>query len=203
MEQKLVRVPFSVDMAKKITSGELYGNIIDNTRSYYRIVCFDLLDDKGKLIGLRKNSDFTETAFTFNDNGCCVQNTSRELSIEVPEYITFKEGDLIAYGNGDLVLFKTHIFDRKCYQQYAVLSNGKLEIGTSACMVYYDSRIANEEERNTFINALKASKEKKAKEYLKKFFEIEQKPECEFKPFDRVLVRDLEIVLGVLIFSHT
>lgn len=38
----------------------------------------------------------------------------------------------------------------------------------------------------------KASKEPKAKEYLKRFFGIEEKPKYGFKPFDKVLVRDDE-----------
>lgn len=40
------------------------------------------------------------------------------------------------------------------------------------------------------ITALRESKEPKAKEYLKRFFGIEQKQEYEFKPFDKVLVKD-------------
>ena len=40
------------------------------------------------------------------------------------------------------------------------------------------------------INLLKISKDPKAKEYLKRFFGIEEKPKYEFKPFDKVLVRD-------------
>lgn len=34
------------------------------------------------------------------------------------------------------------------------------------------------------------NKEPKAKEYLKRFFGIEEKPKYEFKPFDKVLARD-------------
>lgn len=41
-----------------------------------------------------------------------------------------------------------------------------------------------------WINLLKISKDPKAKEYLKRFFGIEEKPKYEFKPFDKVLVRD-------------
>lgn len=39
------------------------------------------------------------------------------------------------------------------------------------------------------VDALKASKEPKAKEYLKRFFGIKEEPKYEFKPFDKVLVR--------------
>ena len=51
-------------------------------------------------------------------------------------------------------------------------------------------RFATESERQKLVDALKASKEPEAKEYLKRFFGIEEKPKYEFKPFDKVLVRD-------------
>lgn len=51
-------------------------------------------------------------------------------------------------------------------------------------------RFATESERQKLVDALKASKEPKAKEYLKRFFGIEERPKYEFKPFDKVLVRD-------------
>lgn len=53
-------------------------------------------------------------------------------------------------------------------------------------------RLATEDERQKFIDALKTSKEPKAKMCLKQFFGIEIEPEYKFKPFDKVLVRDTE-----------
>lgn len=50
-------------------------------------------------------------------------------------------------------------------------------------------RFATESERQKLVDALKASKEPKAKEYLKRFFGIKEEPKYEFKPFDKVLVR--------------
>ena len=54
------------------------------------------------------------------------------------------------------------------------------------------ARLVTEEEKQKLIDALKASQEPKAKEYLKRFFGIEEKPEYEFKSFDKVLVKDNE-----------
>lgn len=54
----------------------------------------------------------------------------------------------------------------------------------------YWVRKSTDEEIEKLISALKASKEPKAKEYLKRFFGVEQKQEYEFKPFDKVLVKD-------------
>lgn len=50
-------------------------------------------------------------------------------------------------------------------------------------------RLATDSEKQRMIKALKKSENPKAKEYLKRFFGIEEKPKCEFKPFDKVLVR--------------
>ena len=62
--------------------------------------------------------------------------------------------------------------------------------------------LANEHQKQYLIESLKQSKDPKAKECLKRFFGIEENPnhsniektgkECDFKTFDKVLVRDYE-----------
>ena len=51
---------------------------------------------------------------------------------------------------------------------------------------------ANEEQKQQLIVALKASTDPRAKQYLKRFFGIEEKKECEFEFLQPVLVRDGE-----------
>lgn len=206
MEQNLVRVPFEVELAKKITSVDVDGRIIDNDGNHYRLVCFDLSDDKGKIIGLRKNNDYTETAFTFNDNGFCVQNPSRELFIEIPEYMTFKDGDIATLGwdreDGEYCEWIT-ILKEIDVDKYNILTEDYVTVclrcdAENYFLIDFDCksdganwvRKPTEPEKQKLIDALKASKDPKAKEYLKRFFNIEQKQEYEFKPFDKVLVRD-------------
>ena len=53
-------------------------------------------------------------------------------------------------------------------------------------------RFATKDERQKFIDALKTSKEPKAKMYLKQFFGIKEKLRYDFKPFDKVLVKYYE-----------
>lgn len=66
----------------------------------------------------------------------------------------------------------------------------KIEDGLSAWENQIEKyRFATKSERQKLVDALKASKEPEAKEYLKRFFGIEEKPKYEFKPFDKVLVR--------------
>ena len=50
-------------------------------------------------------------------------------------------------------------------------------------------RLATEEEKQQLIDALKQSTDPRAKEYLKRFFGIEEKQECEFEFLQPVLVR--------------
>ena len=49
---------------------------------------------------------------------------------------------------------------------------------------------------------LRESDHQLSKTYLKRFFGAEEKKECEFKPFDKVLVRDDDGVWFAGIFSH-
>lgn len=202
MENKMVRVPFDVEMAKKITNGEVEGRIIDNDGNHYRLVCFDLADDKGKIIGLRKNNNYTETALTFNDNGYCVQHTSRNLMLEIPEYMTFKDGDVATLG--------WHREDGEYCEWITILKSveaDEINILTkdyvTVCLkcdkenyfpIDFDCtsdgakwiRKPTEPEKQKLIDALKESKEPKAKECLE-MLGIEVNPKCEFRPKDWVL----------------
>lgn len=196
MEQKLVKVPFEVELAKKIANGEVDGRIVTDNGNVVRIVCFDMLDDKGRIIGLRKDDNYKEIALTFNDSGYCVQNPSRKLMLEIPEYMTFKDGDVYKTEKGSVAIYNGN------YQ--AIMNNTPYYVGLRE----YDGNLifqsndygfgviqkctldVTKEEKQKLIDALKASREPKAKEYLKRFFNIEQKQEYEFKPFDKVLVKD-------------
>ena len=116
--------------------------------------------------------------------------------LEITEYMTFKDGDVIAYDKFDTISIT--MADVKCEGKdvfahyYVELRNGILKFNEVHVrdILSVGARIATESEKQQLIGALKASKEPKAKEYLKRFFGIEKKEEYEFKPFDKVLVRD-------------
>lgn len=193
MEQKLVKVPFEVELAKKIANGEVDGRIVTDNGNVVRIVCFDMLDDKGRIIGLRKDDNYKEIALTFNDSGYCVQNPSRKLMLEIPEYMTFKDGDVVVTGNIAVVIRNPKMNDLNgfCFRLYVAYDFKKNSLLYCADFINQErTRLATENEKQKLIEALKSSKEPKAKEYLKRFFGVEQKQEYEFKPFDKVLVKD-------------
>ncbi len=194
METKYVRVPFDLELAKKITNGVAEGEIIDNYNNHYRLICFNLLDDKGRIIGLRQDNNYKETCLTFNDNGDCVQQYNLNLFLKIPEYITFKDGDIIAYDKYNTISIiqgDVKFEGSRLFAHYYVDFYNKNELSfynVEIRKILNEARRATEEEKQYLIQALKTSKEPEAKKYLKQFFGIEEKQE--FKPFDRVLVRD-------------
>lgn len=201
MEQKLVKVPFEVELAKKIANGEVDGRIVTRDGSKARIVCWDKKSDSIYNIVALLDVNTGELIFTYTVNGFEVvdRESDNDLMLEVPEYMTFKDGDVIAYDNVKDVFF---IIGSKCSMtdenpHYHVrYENGHIAFGTenSFCRLK-GSRLATEEEKQKIIESLIFSSDFRAKECLERFFpEHSNSPkirkECEFNPFDKVLVRD-------------
>ena len=74
METKYVRVPFEVELAKKITDKSIDGRIVTNLGKEVRIVCFDMLNEKYPIVGLRKDDNYTETALYVCDEEGNIKN---------------------------------------------------------------------------------------------------------------------------------
>lgn len=196
MEKKLVRVPFSVDMAKKITEKSVEGRIVTRNGKIVRIICWDYKSMSGNypLFALI-NGETQEISLTYSEDGKFdvfghKVEDSLDLFLEIPEYMTFKEGDILSSGDDVFVLKRIDGDSRIEYYACSYMSFDLLDSDIFGGNLVYKLRYATEEEKQKLIDALKASKEPKAKEYLKRFFGIEQKQEYEFKPFDKVLVRD-------------
>lgn len=196
METKYVRVPFDVELAKRIQNKECDGKIVTRDGRNARIVCWDLKKRKDPILALIEE-DECEIIDTFLDDGrwCEDEERSADLMLEIPEYMTFKEGDIIAFGyNEDSIAIG--IFNRQtseksheCYVMRAVY--GALVFDAKP-LTYKKARFATESEKQKLIDALKSSKEPKSKEYLKRFFGIEMKENkgTEFKFRQLVLVRN-------------
>lgn len=207
METKIIRVPFEVELAKKITEKSVDGRIVTRDGRSARVICWDA-HCEDNIVALVEDYLGLESTFNYLNDGKFYIGDEKEcdLFIEIPEYMTFKDGDVIAYDNVKDVFF---IIGSKCSMTdenphyYVKYEKGYLTFGTedSFCRLKY-SRLATEEEKQKFIDALKASKEPKAKEYLKRFFWVEVKQEYEFKPFDKVLVRDDDGIWFAGFFSH-
>ncbi len=128
----------------------------------------------------------------FSATGKALSSENR-LLLEVPEYTTFKDGDVLSNEEGNYI-FILNTNGKYLTSLYASLAAGA-DFNISDNIAANGNnieryRLATDSEKQMMINALKASNNPKAKEYLKRFFGIEENPKYDFKPFDKVLVRD-------------
>lgn len=195
MEKKMVIVPFDVEMAKKITNGKVDGKIVTRDGRNVRVLCWDAKADQcivALLLG-----EFYEECGTYTKDGRIFMNgeSPADLMLEIPEYMTFKDGDVIyaeSISGSDFIFIKKDDL-HKTSKYVSLVNRIFLSFDNHLCCDDDNIKIlrkATNEEIQTMINALRVSKHECAKECLKRFFGIEEKPECEFKPFDNVLVRD-------------
>lgn len=217
----MIRVTFDVELAKKITNGDVEGRIVTRNGESVRIVCwnFKRFNHRNYILGIIDRGG-EEVSWIFNLKGQVNSEleSKNDLMIEIPEYMTFKDGDIATLGwesdDGEFCEWIT-ILKNIEVDKYNILTEDYvtvcLKCDTEDCFpIEFDCtsdgarwvRKPTEPEKQKLIEALKESKEPKAKECLKKLG-IEQKPEYELKPFDKVLVRNSECEKWrVEIFSH-
>lgn len=88
------RVPFNLELAKKITNMEVKGHIVTRDGRQARIICFDrkenedIFDPPKNIIALVENKDGSEGVFAFRNTGMILltEETDHDLQIEVPTY---------------------------------------------------------------------------------------------------------------------
>lgn len=191
--EKLVKVPFDVETSKKIQSGEIEGRIVTRDDKSVRIVCFDAKQDDS-IVALI-SYDNVERVKSYAKDGMVFQEGTSpiDLMLEIPEYMTFKDGDVLVSYEGVVLLFDGTVNQYDLCGCYCSLycDSHDLDLNYDYKGVFHGTRKANKDERNEMINKLKSSGVQKAKECLKKLG-IEEKPKCEFKPFDKVLVRNTD-----------
>ena len=192
MEHKMVTIPFDLETAKRIREGKISGRIVtEKGRNRAEIVYEDNLSNCPLLVVIHSIS---VSADWFSATGKALSSENR-LLLEVPEYITFKDGDVLSNEEGNFI-FILNANGKYLTSLYASLAAGtSLNISDNIAASENNIeryRLATDSEKQRMINALKASNNPKAKEYLKRFFGIEEKPKYDFKPFDKVLVKYYE-----------
>lgn len=168
MEIKYVKIPFDVELAKKITNGEVEGKVVTRDGQRVRIVCFDALRSDSLVVLITEGT--IEKTHNYTPDGRVFINdeASLDLMLEVPEYMTFKDGDILSNYMGDFVFMLNANGDYKT-SMYACVGHGGLTFGGAANINNIDYyRFATKKEKTRLIDALKESKEPEAKECLKK-----------------------------------
>lgn len=189
MEYKMVTIPFDLETAKKINIGERVGQIVtEKGRNRAEIVYEDNSSICPLLVVIHSIS---VSADWFSATGKAFSSENR-LLLEVPKYTPFKDGDVLSNKDGSYI-FILNMHGKYLTSLYASLTirRGLTISDNSAAYENHIEcyRLATDSEKQKMIKALKKSENPKAKEYLKRFFGIEEKPKYEFKPFDKVLVK--------------
>lgn len=85
-QTRFKKVPFNLELAKKITNKEVKGRIVNGMGSEVRIIYFDKMGIY-PIVGLTKIAD-EEEVHTYSEGGCCFKSreSSLDLHIEVPTY---------------------------------------------------------------------------------------------------------------------
>lgn len=223
MGTKYITIPFDLERAKRISSGEEQGKIVTRDGRNVRIVCFDVKNEDSILALVKSKRYGVEIALTYQSTGEYFQmeQNDNDLMLSVPEWTTFKDGDVVTMGweekpRGQYCKWISIIKSIDFYDD---------EISTkeyfSVCLeadkknrfdVDFDdysdaakwARKPTDEEMKTLIATLVKNQDPKAKEYLKRFFGIEYKKEYKFEPKQWVLTREsTEDVWKLDIFSHS
>lgn len=193
MESNLIKVPFDLEMAKRITNGEINGKIVTRTGDNVRIICFDWesIEEELPIIGLARNNKY-ELIHFYNRIGYTNKDglqSKFDLFLEIPEYITFTNGDILISRDNRPFIYKEVKNNRGAFGAYFgvdLIGNEFFDCDNWTCEV---KGRADETQLKIIIDQLKSSKDPRAKKYLKSFLNIELKPEYKFNPFDKVLVK--------------
>ena len=192
MEYKMATIPFDLETAKKINIGEIAGRIVtEKGQNRAEIVYEDNSSNCPLLVVIHSIS---VSADWFSATGKALSSANR-LLLEVPEYTTFKDGEVLSNKDGSYI-FILNTNGKYLTSLYASLAAGA-DFNISDNIAANGNnieryRLATDSEKQMMINALKASNNPKAKEYLKRFFGIEEKLKYDFKPFDKVLAKYYE-----------
>lgn len=88
MEKKFVRVPFDVEMSKRISDGEVDGRIVTEDGESVRIICYDREGGSFPIVGLVKNKACEDVEeFTIKGELIESQTSGRYLYLYVPQNI--------------------------------------------------------------------------------------------------------------------
>lgn len=190
METKYIIIPFDVQRAKRISNGEEEGKIVTRDGKEVRIVCFNVRHNNYPIVGLIDEGDY-ESAESFSKNGEYSIGDGEldcDLLLSVPEWTTFKDGDIVGFGDSLVGIFKSIDTARNTFSSYATIFGEEL-IFYETGWTLRNAHKANEKEVERIKSSLKTSEDPKAKEYFRRFFGIEEKKECKLKTFDKVLGR--------------
>lgn len=198
MENSIV-VPFDLNTARKIKSGEIEGSVlVDNIEIEFVYESKNCASPYNLLFV--KKDGYGISAIYANTEGCTFGNATLELRVEAGAY--FKKGDILISTLGNPFIYNGIINregDMGCIygiSAYGEITSEEVPIWTSVCSEDKSKyvRLATEEEKKSFAeriaNTESFEKTEIIKKYLSKYeYLLDEQKKYDFKPFDQVLVR--------------
>lgn len=191
-------VPFDLNTARKIKSGEIEGSVLINNIEIEFV--YESKDCAGpyNLLFVRKD-EYGISAIYANTEGCALDDTTLELRVEAGAY--FKEGDILTSTKGCQFIYDGLITNGAMGSICGMTTYGDIEF--DRCTLWTDVysedknrnvRKAIEEEKKflaeKIIKAEDGRKINIIKRYLSEYeYLLDEMPKHDFKPFERVLVR--------------
>lgn len=198
MENPII-VPFDLNTARKIKSGEIEGSVLINDIEIEFVYESKNCASPYNLLFVKKDG-YGISAIYANTEGCTFGNATLELRVEAGAY--FKKGDILISTLGNPFIYNGIINregDMGCIYgiyAYGEITSEEVPIWTSVCSEDKSKyvRLATEEEKKSFAeriaNTESFEKTEIIKKYLSKYeYLLDEQKKCDFKPFDQVLVR--------------
>lgn len=196
---KTVTIPFDLEMAKKIQSGEGEGKIVDKTGTEYEIVKWNARGDY-QLIGVFFDKQINASnARSFTTQGIydLTEEGGLDLQLELPWYLTYEEGQYLTMESRDMnyvLIYNSYLKGEKNPVSYHVFFNTiNKELYLNS---YFDDEMGVETIRPSTLSEIELMHELLRENgytwnpETKRVEDVKKEPEHEFKPFDHVLVRD-------------
>lgn len=200
---KKVTIPFDIELARKIQEGYLEGRIIDREGEKYTILKYDA-PGKCPLVCICSSpmtNDLTIVrTYTINGKHHPDKDESPyDLVLEVPEYVTWKEGDYLTVnhdGRVFVIIYKSydHLVNMNVINYHALCKPDVDLLQLDSNMSDGGDITPSTPEEIQALTDILSYIWKRWNPETKRIEDVnnEPEPEQEFKPFDRILVRDDE-----------
>lgn len=197
MENPII-VPFDLNTARKIKSGEIEGSVLINDIEIEFVYESKDCTSPYNLLFVKKDGYGISTIYA-NTEGCTFADATLELRVEAGAY--FKKGDVLTSTKGCQFIYDGLITKGVMGSICGMVTSGDIEFDHSGLWTdVYDEdkkrhvRKAIEGEKKFLAEKIiKAEDSRKIdiiKRYLSEYeYLLDEMPKHDFKPFERVLVR--------------
>lgn len=196
MENSIV-VPFDLNTARKIKSGEIEGLVLINDIEIEFVYESKNCSGPYNLLFVKKDESGISAIYA-NTEGCTFADATLELRVEAGAY--FKKGDVLTSTKGCQFIYDGLITKGVMGSICGMVTSGDIEFDCKLWTDVYDGyrkrhvRKAIEEEKKFLAEKIIKVEDSRKIDIIKRYLSeyeylLDEMPKHDFKPFERVLVR--------------